>query len=182
MTSKKQKQLEEKAKQSMIDREFLRESNYIEREYRGFALEDAVEAWNYLKTRKALYIEEILEMHRILMRNTYPQIAGHFRDCDVFIGGERKVFLSQIALRKEVQGVVGQMFSTLPLGTTQDKEALAKKVHVAFEEVHPFQDGNGRIGRMLYNYHRLKLGLPVHVIHEGLEQMEYYKWFAKENI
>jgi len=37
--------------------------------------------------------------------------------------------------------------------------------------------GNGRVGRILYNIHRLLLGLPIHVIHEGKEQKEYYTWF-----
>lgn len=63
-----------------------------------------------------------------------------------------------------------------------DKEvdsAHAKLVHVEFEDLHPFPDGNGRTGRILYNWHRIQLGLPVHVIHEGDEQYDYYQWFHK---
>ena len=52
-----------------------------------------------------------------------------------------------------------------------------KMIHVIFEKIHPFRDGNGRVGRILYNIHRLLVGLPIHIIHEGVEQMEYYKWF-----
>jgi hypothetical protein len=52
-----------------------------------------------------------------------------------------------------------------------------KKAHVAFETIHPFVDGNGRIGRILMNWQRLQEGLPILIIHEGPEQMEYYKWF-----
>jgi len=49
-------------------------------------------------------------------------------------------------------------------------------MHINFEKIHPFIDGNGRIGRMLLNWQRVKLGLPVLVIKES-EKQEYYKWF-----
>jgi len=57
------------------------------------------------------------------------------------------------------------------------KDECTKQCHVLFEKIHPFIDGNGRTGRMVYNWHRLKLGLPIHIIHEGKEQFKYYKWF-----
>jgi len=67
-------------------------------------------------------------------------------------------------------------FEMLARGTF-NKEERSKQIHVAFEDIHPFVDGNGRVGRILYNIHRIKLGLPIHIIHEGEEQKEYYKWF-----
>jgi hypothetical protein len=48
--------------------------------------------------------------------------------------------------------------------------------HVSFEHLHPFRDGNGRVGRILYNWQRLKLGLPIHVI-KYEDRWEYYNWF-----
>ena len=61
-----------------------------------------------------------------------------------------------------------------------DRTAHCKRTHIDFEQLHPFEDGNGRVGRILYNIHRVTLGLPIHIIHEGEEQMEYYKWFKEE--
>jgi len=52
-----------------------------------------------------------------------------------------------------------------------------KKAHIAFEKIHPFEDGNGRVGRIILNFQRVKAGLPILVIHTGKEQQEYYKWF-----
>ena len=62
------------------------------------------------------------------------------------------------------------------------EEEYAKHVHVMFENVHPFEDGNGRTGRILYNLHRLKLGLPIHIImadwpKKDGQQRAYYEWF-----
>jgi len=52
-----------------------------------------------------------------------------------------------------------------------------KSMHIQFEKIHPFIDGNGRIGRILMNWHRLKLGLPIKIIIET-EKYNYYKWFV----
>jgi len=57
------------------------------------------------------------------------------------------------------------------------KEVLSKKLHVHYEAIHPFIDGNGRTGRMFMNYWRVKVGLPILVIKE-LERHEYYEWFV----
>ena len=57
-----------------------------------------------------------------------------------------------------------------------DEETIEQD-HIWFEKIHPFEDGNGRTGRILMNIQRLNAGLPLLIIHEGKEQMEYYKWF-----
>ena len=51
-------------------------------------------------------------------------------------------------------------------------------LHVKYEKIHPFADGNGRTGRMFMNWTRLKRNNePLLIIHEGEEQREYYGWF-----
>ncbi len=53
-----------------------------------------------------------------------------------------------------------------------------KELHVMYERIHPFLDGNGRTGRIFMNWTRVKrCKLPVLVIKEE-ERQEYYKWFA----
>lgn len=163
--------------------EFLRESNAIEREFSEEALEDARSAWNFLLDKATLEEEDLLEAHRLLMHRLYPAIAGNYRDCDVRIGSVRKYFISRNLLSHEVQEVLNAMRLSLamdpgaPERADEVKAEWARNCHVRFEYVHPFVDGNGRIGRLLYNWHRLKLGLPLHVIHTGMDQEEYYTWF-----
>ena len=52
-----------------------------------------------------------------------------------------------------------------------DPEALAK-VHVRFEQVHPFLDGNGRTGRLVLNLLLVRLGYPPAVIFKA-ERRKY---------
>jgi Fic family protein len=52
------------------------------------------------------------------------------------------------------------------------------KFHLEFEHIHPFCDGNGRIGRVLINYLLLQLGFPPVIIRDK-EKHLYYLTFAE---
>jgi fido (protein-threonine AMPylation protein) len=63
------------------------------------------------------------------------------------------------------------------------KSGYPKEAHVMIEHIHPFQDGNGRVFRILYNIHRVNIGEKIQIIHadwpkKNGEQAEYYQWFA----
>jgi len=155
---------------------FLQESNYIEREYSDEALEDAKKAWKYaIKNKSFININYILEIHKLLMQKLRPDIAGKFRNCDVWIGGKRKSFISESLFIAELRDVLSTI--NVPNFIPKQEEEFTKHCHVMFEEIHPFEDGNGRVGRILWQIQRLNLKLPIKIIHEGKEQVEYYKWF-----
>lgn len=160
--------------------EFLSESNAIEKENSLIALEDATEAWDYAMSLDFLTTESILKIHQILMKRLRPDIAGGYRTCSVWIGGKLKRFLGRALLESLLTDNVNAITDSFRLDDSE-REKSCKDAHVQFENVHPFEDGNGRTGRIIYNWHRLKLGLPLHIIHAGKEQFEYYRWFEQQD-
>lgn len=146
---------------------FLRESNAIESEYSEEAYEDAYKAWKFLDHYKEIELSLILEAHRILMKRLNKQIAGKIRKCDVRIGNSLAIPYEEIRSR------LNRLLQFTPAS-----EAEIVEWHIQFEYIHPFEDGNGRIGRILYNIQRTKSGLPIHVIYEK-NKSEYYELFHK---
>ncbi len=63
-----------------------------------------------------------------------------------------------------------------------DEEDIFTKIaryHIEFEKIHPFEDGNGRTGRLLLNYELLKNDIPPVVISKE-ERVKYFE-FLKNN-
>lgn len=160
--------------------EFLLESNAIEGVFGEEALEDALKAWDYLKEKSFLTPETILGVHHLLLRKINPDIAGFWRACDVWIGGKRKFFISTQLIEEDIKTLCDKINLSIKDKdklSGEQKEEICKDAHINFEFIHPHQDGNGRVGRIIMNWHRLILGLPLWIIHAGKEQMEYYKIF-----
>lgn len=161
-------------------KEFLEESNAIEGVYGPKPYKDALLAWNFLSKKTVLTPEIILKAHKLLMKNLRPDIAGWWRHCDVWIGGIKKKFYSVQSIEFDIKTFC--MAGVIAFFTMKDTENFAKDEHIKFEDLHPFEDGNGRVGRLIYLWRRQILGLPIHIIHAdirdgGNEQKEYYSWF-----
>lgn len=89
---------------------------------------------------------------------------------------------------KKMPNEVGGMATALPEEVAAEMQALmaaysAKKVktmedildfHVRFERIHPFQDGNGRVGRLIMFKECLKYGIVPFIIEDNLK-MFYYR-------
>lgn len=156
----------------------LQESNYVEGEYTLEALGGAKEAWAYAVNHyNDLTTKAILKIHKLLMQRLRPDIAGKIRDCPVWIDGEIKPFINEKLILADLQMKVCFEMIAHNTGKKELRAKKAKDTHIAFEYIHPFEDGNGRVGRILYNIHRLRMRLPIHIIHSGDEQMKYYGWF-----
>ncbi len=157
------------------EEEFLRESNAIEGVYDAGSLLDSLAAWRYLRSKTVLTIPIVLEVQRILMENQpIPSTdKGAFRTCRIFVGNHEGVRWQHIPLA--VQDWIGLM--NFPVDYDKDgKEHHSKKLHVTYEKIHPFLDGNGRTGRMFMNWWRLNNKLPLLTIKES-EKEDYYVWF-----
>lgn len=160
--------------------EFLKESNAIEGVYDADSFRQALYAWLYLSKVKELTMNDILKTHKILMlhQNLQPNEKGYFRKVPVYIGGHEGI--DYIKIDETLKQLVYNINDVVQNGKRESQiflERITKEHHVKYEKIHPFVDGNGRTGRMIMNWERLRMKLPLLIIHEGEEQMEYYKWF-----
>jgi len=152
---------------------FLEESNNIENVWDQDSLEQAIRAWDFIINKDQLSIEAILQTHKILMTGKLnPQNVGTFRTHSIWIGTrEGKPWFILSKLMEEWTKSINETV----INTLNDKD-LIKKQHVDFEIIHPFADGNGRIGRILMNWTFTKVDLPILIVKER-EKQQYYQWF-----
>ena len=113
------------------------------------AMEEAV---NLGAKERPLKVRDILEIHRILMESTSrPAIAGKLRDQQNWIGGNafnpgRADFVPPPP--ELVQGLMNDL--CVFINRTDLSPVLQAAIaHAQFETIHPFADGNGRVGRAL---------------------------------
>lgn len=160
---------------SPVEWRFLYESNAIEGEYGAEQLYNAALAWDYLRQQKQpLATINVLTTHRLLMKNLLrSEWIGAFKPqgIDVFVGNHPTLpsALVPSAIEKWLEGMNSK---------PADSEAC-KRLHIGYEAIHPFCDGNGRTGRMFYNWQRKHNGLPLDIIFE-IEKNKYYQWFGGE--
>lgn len=141
-----------------------------------FEAKNLARVTNYIREKAAtteLSTELILLFHQMLLTNINDNIAGRFRT-----KGEYVRVGSHIAAPPEnIEALIVQLlvnYSSDMEGYFIDKMA---KFHLIFETIHPFNDGNGRIGRVLINYQLMRMGLPG-VIIRNKEKKEYNKAFG----
>ncbi len=62
----------------------------------------------------------------------------------------------------------------------QDIFTKIARYHIEFEKIHPFEDGNGRTGRLLLNYELLKNNLPPIVIAKE-DRVKYFEFLKDDD-
>ncbi|MBT4376046.1 Fic family protein [archaeon] len=113
----------------------------------------------------------LLDWHKNIFGETKPDIAGKYRDYLVRVGSYIAPHWNEI--RKTMNQIVD--FSNK---SKLNPVELAARVHYKFESIHPFGDGNGRIGRLLMNYILWHAGYPMLII-EYKKRSSYYSAFPK---
>jgi len=125
-------------------------------------------------TPKELSKELILSLHQMLIGGIDDNIAGRFRK-----KGEYVRVKAHIAPPPEhVESMLKNIL--LEYSSDMQKYFLEKmaKFHLDFVTIHPFCDGNGRIGRVIINCQLLALGFP-RVIIRNKEKKIYYRAFKE---
>ena len=151
--------------------EFIIESNHIENERSEQAHWDAMNAfWIGINIWTPFSEFNIREIHLALMKNLNPKIAGKYRECDVWVGSYKAPPSGEVKNRLKRW--------LLQFGGAR-KERTIKQAHIVFEKIHPFEDGNGRIGRLIMCIQRVKANLPIEIIYEK-DKHKYYEWFSND--
>lgn len=153
---------------SIVDvEEFLRESNAIEGVHDEDALKDSLEAWQYLRGQDEVTHDIVREVHGLVLQNRQPDIAGEYRDVRVWVGGRA------CPPAAEIRDLLDDLLGWIP-----ENAVDAIEWHIEFERIHPFRDGNGRVGRLLYLWHCRQLGLEP-VMWRAEDRQGYYSLFKQ---
>tara|TARA_Y100000310_G_C20687447_1_gene819994 strand:- start:193 stop:1134 length:942 start_codon:yes stop_codon:yes gene_type:complete len=127
------------------------------------------------KTKEPISLDLMRELHRIVFKNS-KSFAGKFRKKgeEVVVRTSSGIIVHEGAPQSRVISLLNELIKWY--GKYKDKYPpliLASVVHNQFENIHPFADGNGRVGRILLNNILLKNELPPVNI-ELKHRLEYY--------
>lgn len=114
----------------------------------------------------------VLKLHSVLMNGIRPD-AGEYRNHSVRITGVALPTANYMSVPKLVPQVLA-----LASKKTDDIIAASAVVHSRFEQIHPFGDGNGRVGRLIMSAMLLGANLPPAIIRQEKKQL-YYTYLFK---
>lgn len=125
--------------------------------------------WEYIKGIKRPTIARVRQLHEIMFTGCHLENGcqpGIMRCADgkhIFVGGRRCIDPDKI-------------LEKLKKWETHDASAVER--HIMFEHIHPFADGNGRVGRMLWAG---EAGIKAATI-KYEERWEYYDLFNQYSL
>lgn len=145
---------------------------------KGLQLREVYEAKNLavvvesqLESVDKLSVDTILRYHSLVLRGIADERAGRFRRNDEWVrtGGTLGANPAFVAT------LVEELVRSYP-GPDHFLAGIAQ-FHLEFEIIHPFLDGNGRVGRILINHQLAELGLPPVIIPAKSKEKHYYPFF-----
>ena len=126
------------------------------------------------ETKEHISIELIKKIHKIIFENS-KHYAGQLRQkgIEVVVRDGLGNIVHQGAPSEKVQELLKELVEWYnKYKKKYPPILLAGVVHNQFENIHPFQDGNGRVGRILMNNILIKHGLPP--VNIGLKNRKKY--------
>lgn len=116
--------------------------------------------------------EMILLLHQMLIGGINDEFAGRFRVAGEYVRVGTHIAPAPERVGRMIRSIITE-YSHESVEYFLDKIA---KFHLDFETIHPFCDGNGRIGRVIINYQLLRAGFPMIII-RNKEKKAYYESF-----
>ncbi len=127
-----------------------------------------------LNYKKEITLGKLLEWHKEIFFDTKLDIAGKLRDYLVRVGNYTAPDW------QDLTKLLGQFFQWHGKSRKiMNPVELAARAHYKFEKIHPFGDGNGRIGRLIIAYILRKNSYPMLII-EYKKRKPYYHALNKD--
>ncbi|MCD4703825.1 MAG: Fic family protein [Methanosarcinaceae archaeon] len=142
------------------------------------------EAVEYVRnTGEDMSLSLILKLHGMCFGGS-KSFAGKLRDVEVIIRDGRGMIVHQGIPVSEIERELTELAVWYNENRDEVKPLLlAAIVHNQFEYIHPFEDGNGRVGRLLLNYALLQQEYPpINILLE--DRSKYYeclRLYSQEN-
>ncbi|HIW42227.1 MAG TPA: Fic family protein [Candidatus Mediterraneibacter vanvlietii] len=165
---------------------YIFETNTIGVKNEVLNVDDVIETANHFRcidliidNAKALLTEKFIkELHLILKNGTSDSRK------DWFAVGDYKKFPNEVGgMNTALPEEVADKMKTLLAEYNARKEKTFEDIldfHVKFERIHPFQDGNGRVGRLIMFKECLKYNIVPFIIEDNLK-MFYYRGLKEWN-
>lgn len=102
----------------------------------------------------------IREIHSLVMTGQGHGDHGGYRTFNVNAAGTEYVYPSHLT----VQELMAEFADWLGSPSEMHPVDFASEAHLRFVTIHPFRDGNGRVGRLLMNLLLIRAGYPISVL------------------
>lgn len=126
-----------------------------------------------LNKKEKFEIGLILDWHKRLFSETKQDIAGRFR--------EHLIRVSDYVAPdwQDIKQLMKELVKFYDKNNKMNPVELAARIHYRFEKIHPFGDGNGRVGRLIMNYILWHSRYPMLII-EYKKRKSYYRALQKD--
>lgn len=119
--------------------------------------------------KRELDKEMILSLHKMLIAGIDDSIDGRFRGRHEYVRVGTHIAPAPEHIERMIEAALVE-YSSDHETYAPDKTA---RFHLEFEHIHPFNDGNGRIGRVIMNWHLAELGYPPVIIRDKEKRLYY---------
>lgn len=146
-------------------------------------VQNAIQAYSQARQFTFHSTKSFLRAHQILLKDLVPD-AGKWRQKGIGVFQEGQV-LHMAPPASRVQFLMSDLFQYLKAQKKQNLLLLSSITHYEIEFIHPFSDGNGRMGRLwqhviLLNHHPFFEFLPIESIIKK-HQAAYYEVLQKSD-